>query len=172
MGNFNRDRQDRYKRDFRGGGFGGRKQDRQMHKTTCSECGNTCEVPFNPTQDKPVYCSDCFEKRGGPQANRFQDRNFRQGGFSDKKMFSAICDSCGEKCEVPFRPTSGKPIYCHNCFKKGSSSASQNIDQSKQEFDKINAKLDQILKALTPAPKVKTEIKENKTPKIRKIAKK
>ena len=34
---------------------------REMHKTTCSDCGNECEVPFVPTQGKPVYCRDCFQ---------------------------------------------------------------------------------------------------------------
>ncbi|HLD42565.1 MAG TPA: CxxC-x17-CxxC domain-containing protein [Candidatus Nanoarchaeia archaeon] len=34
-----------------------------MHKATCSECGNECEVPFKPTQGKPVYCRTCFAKR-------------------------------------------------------------------------------------------------------------
>jgi len=42
-----------------GGGFG----DREMHKATCSECGNECEVPFKPTEGKPVYCRECYRKR-------------------------------------------------------------------------------------------------------------
>ena len=36
---------------------------RELHKATCSECGNECEVPFKPTEGKPVYCRDCFNKR-------------------------------------------------------------------------------------------------------------
>ena len=44
-----------------GGGFGGRP--REMHKTTCSDCGKECEVPFKPSGDRPVYCRDCFSKR-------------------------------------------------------------------------------------------------------------
>jgi CxxC-x17-CxxC domain-containing protein len=32
-------------------------------------------------------------------------------------MFSATCASCHKPCEVPFRPTSGKPVYCNNCFR-------------------------------------------------------
>jgi CxxC-x17-CxxC domain-containing protein len=43
------------------GGF--RNEDREMHKTTCSECGKDCEVPFKPTEGKPVYCRDCYRKR-------------------------------------------------------------------------------------------------------------
>ena len=57
-------REDRRGGSQRGGGFrrdfGG---PREMHKATCSECGKECEVPFKPTEGKPVYCRDCFQKR-------------------------------------------------------------------------------------------------------------
>lgn len=50
-----------------GGGFGrggfNRFGPREMHKATCSECGKECEVPFKPTEGKPVYCKDCYAKR-------------------------------------------------------------------------------------------------------------
>ena len=36
---------------------------RTMHKATCADCGNECEVPFEPKEDRPVYCRDCFRKR-------------------------------------------------------------------------------------------------------------
>lgn len=36
---------------------------REMHKAVCSECGQDCEVPFKPTEGKPVYCRECFRKR-------------------------------------------------------------------------------------------------------------
>src|SRR3990167_9138900 len=47
-----------------------------------------------------------------------------RGGFGGRggrdrgpvEMHDAICDNCGKSCEVPFRPTSGKPIFCSNCF--------------------------------------------------------
>jgi CxxC-x17-CxxC domain-containing protein len=51
--------------DFRRGG-GGFKRDfgpREMHKAVCSECGQECEVPFKPTEGKPVYCKECYRKR-------------------------------------------------------------------------------------------------------------
>ncbi len=41
---------------------------REMFKAVCSECGAECEVPFNPTEGKPVYCSDCFAKRRASRA--------------------------------------------------------------------------------------------------------
>jgi CxxC-x17-CxxC domain-containing protein len=41
------------------------------------------------------------------------------GGYSDRgprEMFTATCSSCGKDAQVPFRPTSGKPVYCSDCF--------------------------------------------------------
>ena len=35
---------------------------RQMYPTTCAECGKSTEVPFQPSGDRPVYCSDCYRK--------------------------------------------------------------------------------------------------------------
>ncbi|MCK4953341.1 DNA-directed RNA polymerase, partial [Candidatus Bathyarchaeota archaeon] len=35
---------------------------RTMHKATCSDCGEECEVPFRPTEGRPVYCRECFQK--------------------------------------------------------------------------------------------------------------
>lgn len=35
---------------------------REMHKITCSDCGKEAEVPFAPTEGKPVYCRDCYQK--------------------------------------------------------------------------------------------------------------
>ncbi|MGI8588432.1 MAG: CxxC-x17-CxxC domain-containing protein [Chloroflexia bacterium] len=47
-----------------GGGYGGRRE-RQMTTVTCSNCGRDAEVPFVPSGDRPVYCSDCFSQMGG-----------------------------------------------------------------------------------------------------------
>jgi CxxC-x17-CxxC domain-containing protein len=38
---------------------------REMHKAVCSECNNECEVPFKPTEGKPVYCKECYKKKKG-----------------------------------------------------------------------------------------------------------
>jgi CxxC-x17-CxxC domain-containing protein len=43
-----------------GGGGGGSYGPRQMFQVTCSNCGQTAEVPFQPRGDRPVYCNDCF----------------------------------------------------------------------------------------------------------------
>ena len=35
---------------------------REMHDITCSDCGQPAQVPFKPTEGKPVYCRDCYAK--------------------------------------------------------------------------------------------------------------
>jgi len=35
---------------------------RQMFPAVCAECGKDTEVPFEPREGKPVYCSDCYRK--------------------------------------------------------------------------------------------------------------
>jgi CxxC-x17-CxxC domain-containing protein len=42
------------------------------------------------------------------------------GGYRDRgprEMFTATCSNCGREAQVPFRPTSGKPVYCSDCFR-------------------------------------------------------
>jgi len=50
-------------RGQRSGGFQRDFGPREMHKATCSDCGQECEVPFKPTEGKPVYCKECYGKR-------------------------------------------------------------------------------------------------------------
>jgi CxxC-x17-CxxC domain-containing protein len=45
-----------------GGGGGYDRGPRQMYTATCDSCGNEAQLPFEPRQDRPVYCSDCFNK--------------------------------------------------------------------------------------------------------------
>jgi CxxC-x17-CxxC domain-containing protein len=44
------------------------------------------------------------------------------GGYGSRdrgprEMFAATCSNCGREAQVPFRPTSGKPVYCSDCFR-------------------------------------------------------
>jgi CxxC-x17-CxxC domain-containing protein len=122
------------------------------------------------------------------------------GGGGDRPMYKAICSNCGKECEVPFKPTNGKPVYCSDCFEKmgngGRSEAPRTdrsdfrpaapaFDQNKAQFEAINAKLDRVLNLLAPkdtavvvsAPVVKEikEVKEEKavkSPKVKKVVKK
>ncbi len=56
--------------DYKSGGrrgFG----PREMHKATCADCGKECEVPFKPTEGRPVYCRECFQKHRPERPSRY-----------------------------------------------------------------------------------------------------
>lgn len=67
----------------------------------------------------------------------------RSGGGGDFRnrpvtMHQAVCDNCRKECQVPFRPTSGKPIFCSSCFEgsRGSDSRPTNFEE-KRMFDAV-----------------------------------
>ena len=37
--------------------------EREYFIATCSECGGEAKLTFQPSSDRPVYCSECFAKR-------------------------------------------------------------------------------------------------------------
>ena len=41
---------------------------RQMYTVICADCGKETEVPFEPKNDRPVYCRDCFSKHRAANA--------------------------------------------------------------------------------------------------------
>lgn len=131
-----------------------------------------------------------FQSRG--RSSFGGGRSFDRGNDGPREMFRAVCDNCGKDCEVPFRPTSGKPVYCSDCFEKMGGrnadrpergerpefrNASKSFDQSKN-FSELNAKLDKILRLLEAkgesniASRIVEEIKEIKAPKAKKTVKK
>ena len=35
-----------------------------------------------------------------------------------REMFDATCTECKQACQVPFKPTPGKDVFCRDCFAK------------------------------------------------------
>ncbi|MEX2007627.1 MAG: CxxC-x17-CxxC domain-containing protein [Candidatus Levyibacteriota bacterium] len=129
--------------------------------------------------------------------NRGADRGGRRdfdGGGRDfgrdrerPQMHSVTCANCGKDAQVPFRPTSGRPVYCSDCFEKmqGRSSGGNESrgferrdnrdsrdrgprpsfnDRPKQaprndQLDAINTKLDKILNLLSNTKALKADAK-------------
>lgn len=100
-----------------------------------------------------------FSERNSSRSNR--SFSGRDSGRRPLEMHKVTCDKCNQACEVPFKPTIGKPVYCSDCFRKIEKSdsrkpneyhdkSSENLesDKYKQEFEKINEKLNKILKSL------------------------
>ncbi len=101
-------------------------------------------------------------------------REFGGGqGSGDKAfMYQATCAECGKPCEVPFKPTGERPVYCKECFASRRSSDSGNHREGKifgkpqfreerprfqntvpagistAQLVELNAKLDRIINAL------------------------
>lgn len=35
-----------------------------------------------------------------------------------RDMHDTVCSECGQECQVPFKPTEGRAVYCKDCFQK------------------------------------------------------
>ena len=96
-----------------------------------------------------------FERRDSNRSDRGDSRSDNKFHSSDEfrtskfERHTVTCDSCGKRCEVPFKPTSNKPVYCSDCFKNNSRAGPMiKSQQQTEELDQINDKLDKIMKAL------------------------
>ena len=98
----------------------------QSATVTCADCGDECQVPFVPKNDRPVFCSDCFrnnkprdsENDRGSRYSR-DDRGSRYSRDDrGSERFSTQCDNCGDDCDLPFKPKFDRPVYCSKCFGK------------------------------------------------------
>ena len=63
----------------------------------------------------------------------------RQGdGPRERTYTKAICADCNRECEIPFKPSGDRPVYCRECFpkhKKGSPfSANRDIRPEERDF--------------------------------------
>jgi len=88
--------------------------DRQMYDVNldCAKCGaKITQLPFQPSGDRPVYCSDCN------RAYREERRNSRP----PRQMYTVdlTCAGCGAKItQLPFQPKEGSDIFCKECYLK------------------------------------------------------
>lgn len=106
--------------------------------------------------------------------NRFGGNNKfgggrREGGYERPQMHAAVCDQCGKDCEVPFRPTGQRPVYCKECFggakpPGGNAPArsfmprelapvatpapDKRIDEIRRQMDVLDSKLNRLLQAV------------------------
>ena len=151
MGNFNRN----FNKDSRpssgGRSFNRSTREREMYRTTCSNCGKDCDVPFKPNGSKPVFCSDCFEKNGG-ETRRSNDRDYapRRSNFERPNLNQNRSYDRPQNFERP--PSHDRP---------------QNNDRGQNNNDQLavlNAKLDRIITLLTPKPEYKSESAQQPAP--------
>lgn len=122
-------KQERFGRGGQRGDFSGGRRDfagpREMFSAKCTNCGKTCEVPFRPTGDRPVYCNDCFSKSKGESQRTFDhsrdDRRAQlrpqstgdiEGLTYQVKMLGTKIDALAElvKSLAPARPTQREEV--------------------------------------------------------------
>ncbi|HEY6865800.1 MAG TPA: cold shock domain-containing protein [Candidatus Eisenbacteria bacterium] len=77
----------------------------------------------------PTRCRRCRDERRGMRADPAAtplgaepgagspSPSARSGG-AGREMFTVQCASCGRETQVPFRPVSGRPVYCRDCFRE------------------------------------------------------
>ena len=107
---------------------------------TCADCNE--QFTFTASEQdfyaqrgftEPRRCSNCRANRkaqrggnggGGGGGSSYGSYGagggYSAGGYGSRgprEMFTATCSQCGKDAEVPFRPTSGKPVYCSDCFR-------------------------------------------------------
>lgn len=99
-----------------GGGTSRPMVDVSSMNLTCADCGAPItQLPFQPTAGKPVYCRDCNRNRKG--SSGFASRPQRE--MLDVSDLGLTCADCGTSItQLPFRPSSDKPVYCRDCNKK------------------------------------------------------
>ena len=87
--------------------------------------------------NEPTRCPDCRAARkaqqrdggssyssggyggngGGYGGNSYGGGGGYGGQRAERTMHPAVCSNCGQETMVPFVPTSGKPVYCQDCFR-------------------------------------------------------
>jgi CxxC-x17-CxxC domain-containing protein len=71
----------------------------------------------------PKRCASCRAYRrsvrdGGSDARSIGGpRGYERSETGAREYFAAVCTSCGNQAQVPFKPRMDKPVYCSDCFR-------------------------------------------------------
>ncbi|HLX39520.1 MAG TPA: zinc-ribbon domain containing protein, partial [Ktedonobacteraceae bacterium] len=61
----------------------GRNFSGEHYETTCATCGRPTSVPFIPREDRPVYCTECFQAQRaarGPRRDNYSSSSYGNSG--------------------------------------------------------------------------------------------
>ncbi|MCX6024428.1 MAG: zinc-ribbon domain containing protein [Chloroflexi bacterium] len=110
----------------------------------CRDCGQNFvftegEQEFYQSRgftNEPTRCPSCRAARknergdsgggrggyGGGAGGGGRSSGGGGGGYgyerAPREMHPATCAQCGKETQVPFLPTSGRPVYCSDCFEQ------------------------------------------------------
>lgn len=76
------------------------------------------------------------------QSNRYAERK-QENRFRERTLHKAICADCRKECEVPFKPSLDRPVYCKECFSKRKNGGTFNAktpEKKKEEVVQITRK--------------------------------
>ncbi|HPZ55163.1 MAG TPA: zinc-ribbon domain containing protein [Bacillota bacterium] len=80
----------------------------------CKVCGE--EFVFTAGEQE-FYAEKGFENEPGRcPACRAARKQRRGAEMGERQMYDAVCADCGAECQVPFRPSGDRPVYCRECF--------------------------------------------------------
>jgi CxxC-x17-CxxC domain-containing protein len=108
---------------------------------TCADCGQ--EFIFTESEQsfyaergftEPRRCASCRAARKASRGDRdgsagassgyassgYSRSGYGSGGYdrAPRQLFDITCASCGRPAQVPFQPSSGRPVYCADCFRR------------------------------------------------------
>ena len=84
-----------------------------------------------------------------------------------RPMYTAICADCGKNCEVPFKPSAGRSVYCKGCYsaRRNNGSSAPRADMRPKETQPMHARnpeKPQVAKPAASAGKKKPAAKKAK----------
>ncbi|MBP9749340.1 MAG: hypothetical protein KBD21_01210 [Candidatus Pacebacteria bacterium] len=124
----------------------------------------------------------------------YSDRSGRSGYGEDRPLYQATCTECQKRCEVPFQPAYGKPVFCRDCFRPKNAARTDTVSNDRarrpdhrtpmrmesvpqrahvdteylKHLDALNQKLDKILTLLMTKQTLGNEV-EVRTPVVQTI---
>jgi len=57
------------------------------------------------------------------------DRGRQGNGPRERTFTRVICSECSKECEIPFKPSGDRPVYCKECFAKRKNGSSFNTNR-------------------------------------------
>ena len=63
--------------------FGDARFEKPKYDAICADCGQRCQVPFQPNGSRPIFCKDCFRRDDRPDFNRRDDRSPQAKPFNE-----------------------------------------------------------------------------------------
>ena len=113
-----------------------------------------------PFLQKPIHTP--VQNQGNARSN-----DHRSGRF----MHRAMCADCKKECELPFKPSGDRPVYCQDCFSKRKSAnpfkPAQNVQPQvkAQAPQAVISPLPEMTQAPTPEKKKSAAAQKSNTKK-------